>query len=354
MAGVTDIEAVLGHEYKGLLNYVCTSVPSNSIFTPGPDFLERVSTNSEHNPRTLAALQRLFGTGRLADTGYLSLLPVDHGIAHTAGMVFAANPAYLDPASIVQLACEGGCSGLVTTYGALGAMARVAAHHLPLVLKLNHDEQFAWPARFENILFARVQEAEAMGCSAVAATVYFGGPNARRELGMISELFSFAHELGLATVLFCYLHPRALNVEGKEIVFAADLTAEANHQGVTIGADLIKQKQPLWTGGYAALGPGYGKTDERIYTTLSTPHPIDLTRYQVLLGYCGRAGLIHSGGAKGDNDIQAVVRSAVINKRGGGMGMLAGRKAFQVPVVRGVQLLHAIQDVYLDKSISLA
>ena len=354
MTGLTDIEAVLGDASKGLLHHTCEAVPVTSIHSPGPDFLERVKVKSERNPRVLAALQRLFASGRLANTGYLSLLPVDHGIAHTAGMVFAANPAYLDPVAIVQLAREGGCSGLVTTYGALGAVSRVAAHRLPIVLKLNHDEQFAWPPRFENILFARVEEAEAMGCVGVAATVYFGGPTARSELVAISELFGLAHELGLATILFCYLHPRALNAAGKEMIFAADLTAEANHQGVTIGADLIKQKQPHWTGGYELLGPGYGKTDERMYTELGTSHPIDLTRYQLLLGYCGRAGLIHSGGATGDNDIQAAVRSAVINKRGGGMGLLAGRKAFQVPMARGVELLHAIQDVYLNESITLA
>ena len=299
-------------------------------------------------------MQRLFDAGRLGGTGYLSLLPVDHGVAHTAGMVFAPNPQYLDPAHVLNLASEGGCSGLVTTYGALGTLARAGAHRLPLILKINHDEQFAYPARFDNILFARVQEAASMGCVAVAATVYFGGPEARRQLKEVAVAFGEAHALGLATILFCYLHPRALAKGGDSMIFAADLTGEANHQGVTIAADFIKQKQPLWTGGYRALQPGYGRYDPRMYESLTTGHPIDLTRYQVLLSFAGRVGVIHSGGAKSSDSMRQAVRAAVINKRGGGMGLLAGRTVFQQPLAEGINLLKAVQSVYMDRTITVA
>ncbi|MCY4672856.1 MAG: class I fructose-bisphosphate aldolase [Bacteroidetes bacterium] len=351
---MTNIAAVLGAEADNLLRHRCTHVPESAIKASGLQRLESIANNSDRSPQVLAALQTLYGAGRLGGTGYLSLLPVDHGIAHTAGMVFAPNPAYLDPATILQLAESGGSSGLVSTYGILGAIARMPRRKVPLVLKLNHDNQFTWPAQYENILFARVREAVQMGCIAVAATVYFGGPGARRELQLVSSLFAEAHSVGMATILFSYLHPKALQAGGKDIIFSVDLTAEANHQAATVQADLIKQKQPLWTGGAKALGADYGRSDERIYSELSSSHPIDLTRYQVLASYAGSVGLIHSGGAKGENDIAQAVRAAVINKRGGGTGLIAGRKAFQVPLLEGVQLLNAIQDVYLNPEITVA
>ncbi len=350
----TRVEAALGAAAKDLLEHRCQAILRGSIATPGPDFVDRVFGGSNRNPRVLASMRRLFGAGRLGGSGYLSILPVDHGVAHTAGMVFAPNPAYLDPLSIAELAIEGGCSGLVTTYGAVGTVARAVAHRLPLILKINHDEQFAHPARYDNILFARVREAASMGCVAVGATVYFGGPEARRQLQEVARAFTEAHVLGLATILFCYLHPRALLAGGKDIIFAADLTGEANHQGATIGADFIKQKQPLFGSGLRALQPGYGRTDERLYPTLIAGHPIDLTRYQVMLSYAGRCGVIHSGGASSPDSLRQALRAAVVNKRGGGMGLLAGRKVFQKPLSDGVALLHAIQDVYLDPSVTVA
>lgn len=350
-----DIEALLGSEAEFLLGHTCRTIPRAQLHIPGPDAVDRLWGASDRNPRVLSALRRLFGHGRLGGTGYLSLLPIDHGIAHQAGMVFAANPSYLDPASVLRLGIDGGCSGIVTTYGILGAVAR-SAHRVPLVLKINHDEQFVYLPRYDNIRFARVREAWLMGCTGIAATVYFGGPGSRRQLVEISEAFAEAHSFGMVTILFCYLHPVALKRGGEDLIFAADLTAQANHLGATIEADLIKQKQPLRTGGYRALqavDPGYGKVDECMYTKLSTEHPIDLTRYQVANGYLGRSGLIHSGGASGKDDLRQAVRAAVINKRGGGMGMLAGRKAFQVPVERGIALLHAIQDVYLNPAVTV-
>ena len=354
---LSGLEALLGDEATSLLDHTCRAIPREPLHLPAPDFLDRVWGGSDRSPRVLRALRKLFGHGRLGGSGYLSILPVDHGIAHTAGMVFAKNPAYLDPAAIVALAVEGGCSAVVTTYGVLGAVARAAAHRIPLILKINHDEQLAYPPPYDNILFARVEEAWTMGCVAVGATVYFGGPESRRQLVEVAEAFAHAHALGLATILFCYLHPRALTTDGDPLIFTADLTAQANHLGVTIEADLIKQKQPLTNAGYRALrtrDPAYGKLDERIYTELSTDHPIDLTRYQVANGYLGRCGLIHSGGAAEGDVLRQAVRTAVINKRGGGMGLLAGRKAFQAPMREGVALLHTIQDVYLNDAVTVA
>ena len=354
---LSHLEALLGDGAAALLDHTCHAIPREHLHRPGPDFVDRVWAASDRNPRVVQSLRTLFGHGRLGGSGYLSILPIDHGIAHTAGMVFAKNPAYFDPAAIVELAREGGCSAVVTTYGALGAVARAAAHTIPLILKINHDEQLAYPLRHDNILFARVEEAWNMGCTAVGATVYFGGPEARRQLVEVSAAFSRAHDLGLATILFCYLHPTALTTNGDPLIFTADLTAQADHLGVTIEADLIKQKQPLANGGYRALrtrDPAYGKLDERIYTDLATGHPIDLTRYQVANGYMGRCGLIHSGGAAEGDSLRQAVRTAVINKRGGGMGLLAGRKAFQCPMPDGVALLHAIQDVYLNDAITVA
>ncbi len=354
---VLDLEQILGDEADFLLNHTCRTIPREHLHQPSPDFVDRVWGASDRNLRVVQALRTLFARGRLGGSGYLSILPIDHGIAHTAGMVFAKNPAYFDPAAIVHLAIEGGCSAVVTTYGVLGAVARAGAHKIPLILKINHDEQLAYPLRHDNLLFARVEEAAAMGCVAVAATVYFGGPEARRQLVEISGAFACAHDLGLATILFCYLHPTALTTDGDPLIFTADLTAQANHLGVTIEADLIKQKQPLSNRGYQTLrtrDPAYGKLDERIYTDLATDHPIDLTRYQVANNYMGRCGLIHSGGASAKDNLRQAVCTAVVNKRGGGMGMLAGRKAFQAPMADGVALLHAIQEVYLNDAVTVA
>ena len=354
MSVVPSVEELLADEASDLLEHQCTAIPRSRIQAPGPDVVERVFGGTDRGVRVLSSVQRLFAAGRLGGSGYLSLLPGDHGIAHTAGMVFAPNPACLDPSHIVELALEGGCSGLVTTYGAIGAIARSSAHRLPLIVKVNHDEQFSYPPRYDNILFARVREASSMGCVAVGATVYFGGPEARRQLREVSACFTEAHALGMATILFCYLHPRALAKGGRRMIFAADLTSEANHQGVTIEADFIKQKQPLYPGGTRALQPEHCEMDRRVYSELSTAHPIDLTRYQVLLAYCGRGGVIHSGGASSTDSLRQAVRAAVINKRGGGVGLLAGRKVFQQPLSRGVALLHAVQDIYLNARVSLA
>lgn len=344
--------SILGGEAAGLLEHTCELLPGRRIHAPGPDFVTRVIAAADRSPAVLASARRLFLSGRLAGTGYLSLLPVDHGIAHTAGMVFAPNPAYFDPAAILELALEGGCSGLVSSYGVIGAIARRAAHRIPLILKINHDEQFAHPPKYANIPFAGVEEASRMGCAGVAATVYFGGPGARQELVKISRMFSEAHALGMVTMLFCYLHPRLLGPDG--LIFAADLTAEANHLGATIEADFIKQKQPLFGGGFARRAEHYAKTHASYPAELAGDHPVDMTRYQVALGFEGRAGLLHSGGPSELDDLRAAVRAAVINKRGGGMGMLSGRKAFQVPLECGVRLLHAVQDVYLDRSVTVA
>ncbi len=354
---LSRIEALLGDEAAYLLDHTCRAIPKEHLHLPAPDFVDRVWGASDRNPRVVQSLRILFEHGRLGGTGYLSILPIDHGIAHTAGNVFAKNPAYFDPANIIALAVEGGCSAVVTTFGVLGAVARAGAHKVPLILKINHDEQLSYPPRHDNIPFARVEDAWAMGCVAVAATIYFGSPEARRQLVEVAQAFAHAHERGLATILFCYLHPTALTVDGDSLIFAADLTGQANHLGVTIEADLIKQKQPLTNGGYRALralDASYGKLDECIYTDLSTDHPIDLTRYQVANGYMGRCGLIHSGGASEGDALRQAVRTAVINKRGGGMGLLAGRKAFQGPMAEGVALLHAIQDVYLNDTITVA
>ncbi len=348
------LRGLLGAEASDLLSHRCAKVPADRLVVPGPDFVDRIALRSDRNPRVLASIQRLFAAGRLGGTGYLSLLPIDHGVAHTAGMVFAPNPAYFDPKQVARLALRGGSSGVVTTFGALGAVARAVAHRVPLILKINHDEQFAFPTRYDNIMFARVREAAAMGCVAVAATIYFGGPEARRQLQEVTAAFAEAHATGMATVLFCYLHPRVMAARGRDLMFAADLTGEAIHQGMTIQPDFIKQKQPLRNRGLLAVQPGGPPVDHRIYTELATGHPIDLTRYQVLLAYGGYSGVIHSGGASSANSVRQAVRAAVINKRGGGMGLLAGRKAFQCPMEEGVALLHAVQDVYLNPAITVA
>ena len=306
----------------------------------------------------LRNLQAMFGHGRLADTGYLSILPVDQGIEHSAGASFAKNPIYFDGENIVKLAIEGGCNAVATTFGVLGSLSRKYAHRIPFIVKLNHNELLTLPNKFDQIMFGTVEEAWNLGAAAVGATIYFGSDNADRQIVEVAQAFQLAHELGLATVLWCYLRNPAFKKDGKDFHVSADLTGQANHLGVTIEADIIKQKQPEVNGGYEALnmgGSSYGKFDKRIYTDLSTDHPIDLTRYQVLNCYCGRAGLINSGGASsGANDLQEAVKTAVINKRAGGMGLISGRKAFQRPMPEGVKLLNAIQDVYLDAGVTVA
>ena len=352
----TPIRELLGSEADGLLTHVCKTIPRESLHLPGPDFVDRIFAPSDRNPRVLCNLQRLFGHGRLAGTGFLSILPVDQGIEHSAGASFAKNPAYFDPENIVKLAIEGGCNAVASTFGVLGAVARKYAHKIPFLVKINHNELLTYPNQFDQVLFGTVKEAYDMGASAIGATIYFGSDQSTRQIIEISQAFAQAHELGMATVLWCYLRNNAFKKD-KDYHVAADLTGQANHLGVTIQADIIKQKLPENNGGFKALnmgGSSYGKLDERMYTELATDNPIDLCRYQVANCYMGRAGLINSGGASGKNDMAEAVRTAVINKRAGGMGLISGRKAFQRPMPEGVKLLNAIQDVYLDTSITVA
>jgi fructose-bisphosphate aldolase, class I len=352
-----DIEALLGEDAEALLGHVCRTIPRQHLHLPGPDFVDRVWHGSDRPPAVLRALDTLFGHGRLGGTGYLSILPVDHGIAFSAGSAFAPNPAYFDPEAVLTLAVEAGCSAVVSTYGVLGSVARRYAHRVPLILKLNHHETLSYPNRTDQVMFARVREAREMGCVAVGATVYFGSPESTRQLREASAAFAEAHALGMATILFCYLHHAAFRRNGLNHELAADLTGQANHIGATIEADLIKQKMPTHNGGYRALGAGespYGKTDDRIYTELASDHPIDLTRYQVANAYMGRCGLINSGGGSGGSDLAEAVRTVVVNKRAGGMGLIAGRKAFQRPLAEGIEIVHAIQDVYLDPRVTVA
>ena len=348
---------ILGDEAGKLLEHTCQTIPKEHLHLPGPDFVDRVWRDSDRSPRVLRAMQSLFNHGRLGGTGYLSILPVDQGIEHSAGASFAKNPRYFDPEHIVELAIEGGCNAIASTYGVLGSVARKYAHKIPFLLKFNHNELLSYPNTYDQILFARIEDAFDMGCLGVGATVYFGAENSNRQLQEVSEAFALAHELGMFTVLWCYVRNADFTIDGKNYEASADLTGQANHLGVTIEADIIKQKQPTLNGGYRALNTGdssYGKLDERIYTELATDHPIDLTRYQVANCYMGRAGLINSGGASGKNDKQQAVRTAVINKRAGGTGLISGRKAFQRPMKEGVGILHAIQDVYLDDAITIA
>jgi len=352
----TPIGELLGPEADSLLKHVCKTIPKQSLHLPGPDFVDRIFVASDRNPRVLSNLQRFFGTGRLAGTGYLSILPVDQGIEHSGGASFAKNPAYFDPENIVKLALEGGCNAVASTYGVLGMVARKYAHKIPFLVKINHNELLTYPNQFNQVLFGTVKEAHDMGAAAIGATIYFGSDQSTRQIIEVSEAFAHAHELGMATVLWCYLRNGAFKKD-KDYHVAADLTGQANHLGVTIQADIIKQKMPENNGGFKALnmgGTSYGKFDERMYTELSSDHPIDLTRYQVANCYMGRAGLINSGGASGKNDLADAVKTSVINKRAGGMGLISGRKAFQRPMADGVKLLNAIQDVYLDDSITVA
>lgn len=359
MAEVTTnhIADLLGSEADALLNHTCQTIPKEQLHLPGPDFLDRVWMNSDRSPQVLRSLQAMFDNGRLGGTGYISILPVDQGIEHSGGASFAKNPIYFDPENIVKLAIEGGCNAVASTYGVLGAVARKYAHKIPFILKVNHNELLTYPNQFDQIMFARIEEAWNMGCVAVGATVYFGSDESSRQIQEVSEAFALAHELGMATILWCYLRNSEFKVNGKDYHTSADLTGQANHLGVTIEADIIKQKLPTNNGGYKALNTGdssYGKLDERIYTQLTTDNPIDLTRYQVANCFMGRAGLINSGGASGANDFQQAVRTAIINKRAGGMGLISGRKAFQRPMDEGVEILNAIQDVYLNDEVTVA
>lgn len=359
MAEVTTsaIADLLGEEAGYLLDHTSHTIPKDTLHLPGPDFVDKVWAQSDRSPRVLRAMQQLFDQGRLGGTGYLSILPVDQGIEHAGGASFAKNPMYFDPENIVKLAIEGGCNGVASTFGVLGAVARKYAHKIPFILKFNHNELLTYPNTYDQIFFSRVEDAWNMGCIGVGATIYFGSEESGRQLQEVSEAFSYAHELGMLTILWCYVRNSAFTIDGVNHEASADLTGQANHLGVTIEADIIKQKQPTSNGGYWALNSGdstYGKLDERIYSELATDHPIDLTRYQVANCYMGRAGLINSGGGSGKNDMQQAVRTAVINKRAGGMGLISGRKAFQKPMKEGVAILNAIQDVYLDDEITIA
>jgi len=348
-----DYQKLLGDDAAGLLSHKCGTVPASALHIPGPDFVDRIFAQSDRNIQTLRSLETLFNSGRLAGSGYLSILPVDQGIEHTAGASFAPNPLYFDPENIVKLAIEGGCNAVASTYGVLGSVARKYAHKIPFLVKLNHNELMTYPNSFDQVLFGNVKECWNMGAVAVGATIYFGSQQSRRQLVEIAEAFEEAHQLGMATVLWCYARNDAFKKDGKDYHVAADLTGQANHLGVTIKADIIKQKQPENNGGFTAIG--FAKTNKKMYSELSTDHPIDLTRYQVINCYNGRAGLINSGGeSSGQGDLAQAVRTAIINKRAGGMGLISGRKAFQRPMKEGVELLHAIQDVYLDGSVTLA
>lgn len=353
-----EIEQLLGEEARQLLGHECKTISKDKLHLPGPDFIDRVWVQSDRSPNVLRNLQLLFNTGRLAGTGYVSILPVDQGIEHSAGASFAPNPIYFDPENIVKLAIEGGCNAVASTFGVLASCARKYAHKIPFIVKINHNEFMSYPNAFDQIMFGSVKQAFDMGAAGVGATIYFGSQESRRQIQEVSEAFAEAHEYGMFTVLWCYLRNPAFKTKEKDYHVSADLTGQANHLGVTIEADIIKQKLPENNGGYLALNSKenpYGKTDKRIYSELTTDHPIDLTRYQVANCFMGRAGLINSGGASsGAGDLAEAVKTAIINKRAGGMGLISGRKAFQRPMSEGAQLLHAIQDVYLTSEITVA
>jgi len=351
---MTDIQALLGDEADSLLAYECKGIPKDDLTVPGPDIVDRVFRDSDRSPQVLRNLQALYGHGRLANTGYVSILPVDQGIEHSAAASFAPNPKYFDPKNIIELAIEGGCNAVATTYGVLGSVSRAYAHKIPFIVKINHNELMTYPNEFDQIMFGSVEEAFDLGAAGVGATIYFGSPESHRQIIEVSEAFYRAHELGMFTVLWCYLRNNGFKVDGVDYHDAADLTGQANHIGVTIEADIIKQKLPSKNGGYNALA-GYGKTSKLVYGDLVPDNPIDLTRWQVANCYMGRIGLINSGGeSKGASDLAEAVRTAVINKRAGGTGLISGRKAFQRPTGEGVELLNAIQDVYLDGSVTVA
>jgi class I fructose-bisphosphate aldolase len=346
------ISEILGKDADGLLNHQCKTILKDSLHLPGPDFIDRVMAMSDRSPRVLRNMQSIFNHGRLAGTGYLSILPVDQGIEHSAGASFAPNPIYFDPENIVKLAIEGGCNAVASTLGVLGAVSRKYAHKIPFIVKINHNEFLTYPNAYDQRLFASVDQAYDLGAAAIGATIYFGSEESARQIEEISAAFEQAHSMGLVTILWCYLRNSAFKTKDQDYHTAADLTGQANHLGVTIQADLIKQKQPTCNGGYTALK--FGKTHKLVYEKLTTDHPIDLTRYQVANCYMGRSGLINSGGPSGQNDLQQVTASAVINKRAGGTGLISGRKTFQKPMKEGVTLFHTIQDVYLNKDITIA
>jgi class I fructose-bisphosphate aldolase len=349
---MTNIESLLGAEAESLLGYRATAIPKDDLHLPGSDFVERVMMNSDRSPAVLRNWQAMTGHGRLANTGYVSFLPVDQGVEHSAGASFAPNPAFFDPANICELAIEAGCNGVASTMGVLGSVARRYAHRIPFIVKINHNELLTYPNHYDQTLFASVDQAFDMGAVAVGATVYYGSAEARRQIEEISEAFAHAHELGMVTVLWAYLRNNAFKTDGVDYHTSADLSGQANHLAATIGADIIKQKQATNNGGYKAVD--FGKTHPLVYDKLTTDHPIDLTRYQVANCYMGRVGMINSGGASGENDLAQAVRTAVINKRAGGMGLISGRKAFQKPMKDGIELLQAIQDVYLSQDVTVA
>jgi class I fructose-bisphosphate aldolase len=347
-----NIEELLGKEAGYYLNHVSKTIPKESLHLPGPDFVDRVFIQTDRKPAVLRSLQQIFDHGRLAGTGYLSILPVDQGIEHSAGASFAPNPIYFDGENIVKLAIEGGCNAVASTFGVLGSVSRKYAHKIPFIVKINHNEFLSYPNTYDQIMFGDIDMAFELGAVAVGATIYFGSEESKRQIQEVSAAFKYAHELGMATILWCYTRNNAFKTKEKDYHVSADLTGQANHLGVTIEADIIKQKLPENNGGYTALN--FGKTHKKVYSDLTSDHPIDLTRYQVANNYMGRAGLINSGGASGENDIADAVRTAVINRRAGGMGLISGRKAFQKPMPEGVRILNAIQDVYLSKSVTIA
>ena len=355
---IREIEQLLGDEGQALLSHVCHTIPKESLHLPGPDFIDRVLAHSDRPMTVLRNLQTVFDHGRLGGTGYVSILPVDQGVEHSAGASFAPNPMYFDPENIVKLAIEGGCNAVASTLGVLGACARRYAHRIPFIMKLNHNEFLSFPNSFDQIMFANVDQAFDMGAAGVGATIYFGSEESKRQIQEVTAAFQYAHELGLFTVLWCYLRNEAFKTKEKDFHLSADLTGQANHLGVTIEADIIKQKLPENNGGYNALASKdnpYGKTNKRVYTELSTDHPIDLTRYQLINCYMGRSGLINSGGASaGESDLVEATKTAIINKRAGGMGLISGRKAFQRPMADGVKILNSIQDVYRAPEITVA
>lgn len=349
---MTHISAVLGSESKLLLNHVCHTIPKQSLQLPGADFVDRVMALSNRKPSVLRNLQALYNQGRLTGTGYLSLLPVDQGVEHSAGASFAPNPMFFDPKSIVDLAIEGGCNGVASTLGVLGIVARRYAHKIPMILKINHNELLTYPNKYDQTLFASINQAFDMGACAVGATVFFGSDESRRQIQEVSAAFEHAHNLGMVTILWAYTRNAAFKTVEKDYHVSADLTGQANHLAVTIGADIVKQKMATNNGGYNAIK--FGKTHPKVYSELTTEHPIDLVRYQVANCYMGRIGMINSGGESGSDDLHQAIRTAVINKRAGGMGLISGRKAFQKPFAEGVKLLHAIQDVYLSNEVNIA
>ena len=349
---MTDIQALLGGEAELMLNHTCSTFPKSALHLPGPDFIDRVVAGSDRTPGTLRNFQQIFNTGRLAGTGYLSILPVDQGVEHSGGASFAPNPEYFDPENIVRLAIAGGCNAVASTLGVLGSVSRKYAHKIPFLVKLNHNEMLTYPTMHDQTLFTGVQKAFDLGAVAVGATVYYGSPESRRQILEVSDAFAEAHRLGMVTFLWAYLRNSGFKKDGVDYHEAADLTGQANHLAATIEADIVKQKQATNNGGYTAIN--FGKTHPKVYSELTSDHPIDLVRYQVANCYMGRAGMINSGGASGENDLAQAVRTAVINKRAGGMGLISGRKAFQRPMAEGVELLNAIQDVYLSSAVTLA